>query len=118
MKKKWFYSYNSVTRFHRPSSAVAVTDKRFGSGSGPIWMDDVICSATETRLTDCQFNNWNNTDCTHEEDVGVICPSNVGVSSSTPQPSTTPQPIVPGGGNCKYGTSVHVLCIFLQYMYH
>lgn len=78
-----------------------MVDGRFGAGTGPIWMDDVICSATETRLSDCQFGNWNNSDCTHQEDVGVICPVSTGVSPSTQRPTTTPSPVVPGTGNCK-----------------
>lgn len=92
---------NFVPWYFSPVSAEVVVDGRFGAGTGPIWMDDVICSATETRLSDCQFGNWNNSDCTHQEDVGVICPVSTGVSPSTQRPTTTPSPVVPGTGNCK-----------------
>ena len=86
----------------RPSIAIPVLDNRFGPGTGPIWMDDVICSATETQLSDCQFSNWNNSDCGHTEDVGVICPIQTGASSPTPSPTTTRSPVIPDTGNCKY----------------
>ena len=44
----------------------------FGRGSGPIWMDDVDCLGTENSLLDCLFI-WNNSDCSHYEDAGVVC---------------------------------------------
>lgn len=43
----------------------------FGRGSGPIHMDDVSCSGSETRLIDCNHESSHN--CHHGEDVGVTC---------------------------------------------
>ncbi|XP_077011816.1 CD5 antigen-like isoform X2 [Tamandua tetradactyla] len=47
--------------------------KRFGSRNGRIWLDDVHCSGREQSLEECQHRFWGYHDCTHKEDVTVIC---------------------------------------------
>ena len=51
----------------------AVKRAHFGQGSGKIWMDDVHCAGTERTLQDCPFAGWENEDCSHSEDAGVVC---------------------------------------------
>ncbi|XP_073669187.1 scavenger receptor cysteine-rich type 1 protein M130-like [Paramisgurnus dabryanus] len=50
----------------------------FGSGSGPIWMDDLDCNGSESTLINCRSREWGVSDCAHDKDVGVIC-SNLSV---------------------------------------
>jgi hypothetical protein len=46
----------------------------YGQGVGPINLDDVACSGSETSLLSCAYDS-NTADCTHAEDAGVRCHS-------------------------------------------
>ncbi len=45
----------------------------FGQGSGPVWISDLQCSDTDSRLRDCKSSGWGRGSCGHEKDAGVIC---------------------------------------------
>lgn len=42
-----------------------------GEASGPIFLDQVHCSGTESRLSDCDTTEVHM--CDHDDDVGIIC---------------------------------------------
>uniref|UniRef100_A0A3B4YJL6 Galectin 3 binding protein n=1 Tax=Seriola lalandi dorsalis TaxID=1841481 RepID=A0A3B4YJL6_SERLL len=69
-------------QLHFPGARSVVIGQDYGEGSGLIWLDDINCNGTEYHLLTCGFKNWGVTDCTHKEDVGVIC-TNVTSSDST-----------------------------------
>ncbi len=48
----------------------------FTNGVGQIWLDNVQCRGTETRLIDCPRNALGSHNCVHGEDAGVNCPGN------------------------------------------
>ncbi|XP_036431296.1 soluble scavenger receptor cysteine-rich domain-containing protein SSC5D-like [Colossoma macropomum] len=54
-------------------AVVAQSKPHFGPGSGPIWMDDVDCSGSESTLKNCRSAGWGKHNCDHSKDVGVIC---------------------------------------------
>ena len=54
------------------AGAVAITTG-FTNGAGQIWLDNVRCTGTETRLDNCITNAVGVHNCLHFEDAGVRC---------------------------------------------
>ncbi|XP_037754479.1 lysyl oxidase homolog 3 isoform X8 [Chelonia mydas] len=46
---------------------------KYGKGVGRVWLDNVNCGGSEKSIVDCRSRGWGNSDCSHEEDAGVIC---------------------------------------------
>uniref|UniRef100_H3B609 Soluble scavenger receptor cysteine-rich domain-containing protein SSC5D n=1 Tax=Latimeria chalumnae TaxID=7897 RepID=H3B609_LATCH len=51
----------------------------FGSGAGPILLDDVMCYGNESNLFACSSSYWGNHDCGHYEDAGITCAAEGGI---------------------------------------
>lgn len=54
-------------------TAIAIGSSRWSGATGPIFMDELMCSGREASIGDCQFDGYGNHDCDHTEDAGVIC---------------------------------------------
>ena len=53
--------------------AVAVVWAVIGQGTGPIFLDRVKCTGTESSLLGCSHYGIGDTYCSHSNDAGVIC---------------------------------------------
>jgi len=49
------------------------TSSLVADGTGQIWKDDVLCNGNEDQLEDCDSRTWGANNCSHSEDVGVLC---------------------------------------------
>ena len=56
----------------------ATSRASFGQGNGTIWLDNVQCSGSETRIKFCTHGGWGAHNCDHSEDAGVVC-SGIGI---------------------------------------
>ncbi|XP_073726199.1 scavenger receptor cysteine-rich type 1 protein M130-like [Misgurnus anguillicaudatus] len=62
-------------------------NEAFGAGEGVVWMNRVECRGTEIHLWDCPHVLKNHTDCSHKEQVRLICADSS--VSTTPATTTT-----------------------------
>ena len=58
-----------------PRALQAFNSATHGQGSGPIWMDGVACSGSESHVYDCRHRGWGTHSCIHNEDASVQCSS-------------------------------------------
>ena len=56
-----------------PTVAIAFSSAHFGVGVGPIHLDNLDCSGSESKLIDCPRNFIVNCYRGHREDAGVRC---------------------------------------------
>ena len=70
-----FLRNDCVCHFMLPLVAVPFYGASFGSGSGPIFLDNVVCEGNEPSLLECQRNPVGEHNCDHSEDAGVRCGS-------------------------------------------
>ncbi len=43
------------------------------SSTTPIWLDELRCSGQESQLFDCPASPIGDNDCTHLNDIGLVC---------------------------------------------
>ena len=58
---------------HTGATALTTRDRDIRSGIDQIWLDDVNCRGTESRLIDCPARAIGSHNCGHHEDAGVSC---------------------------------------------
>ena len=51
----------------------ALSEAYFGTGQGPIMLDSLECTGSETALDQCSHNGLWIHNCQHSEDAGVVC---------------------------------------------
>ncbi|XP_012887161.1 PREDICTED: scavenger receptor cysteine-rich domain-containing group B protein [Dipodomys ordii] len=77
----------------------------FGYGRGPVLLDNVGCTGTEARLSDCFHLGWGQHNCGHHEDAGALCagPEDLGLQAPQDGSETTrvPTPRPRDGGNLR-----------------
>ena len=54
-------------------AGTAYSNAYFGSGSGPIFLDDVQCTSSSSQLLECSSRPILSHDCLHSADAGVGC---------------------------------------------
>ena len=71
-----------LSKFHllppSPTGALAYGVSRYDPGYGPVYLDDVGCTGSESSLDDCGRSNYGfvSTNCrSHFEDASVVCPT-------------------------------------------
>uniref|UniRef100_A0ACB8F8Y6 Uncharacterized protein n=1 Tax=Sphaerodactylus townsendi TaxID=933632 RepID=A0ACB8F8Y6_9SAUR len=57
----------------------------FGKGSGSI-MHYLHCNGSETSIWNCSHSAWNETNCGHHEDVGILCSGSINLETTTLSP--------------------------------
>ncbi len=55
------------------ASEVSIATRRFGEGTGPIFLHEVECDGSESDLFECEHEPIGEHSCTHAFDAGVVC---------------------------------------------
>ena len=55
------------------TGATAYSNSYFGGGTGGIYLDDLSCTWSESRLIDCGHSGIGVHNCAHTDDAGVRC---------------------------------------------
>ena len=61
------------TYFTAEGAPLKGMDSVYGSGHGPIILDNVVCNGSEDHLLLCAHNDFFVTNCDHSEDAAVVC---------------------------------------------
>ena len=51
------------------------TRYKYGKGTGQIWLGNLSCTGSESRLTDCPHYEFSSNDCYSSQVANVICTS-------------------------------------------
>uniref|UniRef100_A0A9L0RGP7 Scavenger receptor cysteine-rich domain-containing protein DMBT1 n=1 Tax=Equus caballus TaxID=9796 RepID=A0A9L0RGP7_HORSE len=73
----------------------------FGDSSGPIFLDDVQCTGSETSLGRCHHRGLSVHNCGHHEDAGVVCSGPEAAPASAPTVDLPVIRLVDGRSRCE-----------------
>ncbi|XP_048475013.1 deleted in malignant brain tumors 1 protein-like [Rhincodon typus] len=88
----------------------------FGAGLGPIWIHEIECQSHDSTLWQCRTDQWDQHDCEHRDDAGVVCSeSNVTkeqspISNSCRQQSDSQYRVHLSGGSSDCSGTVEIMC--------
>ena len=55
------------------TGGIVYSSAHFGAGSGPIFLDDVQCTSSASKLLECYSRPILSHNCLHSDDAGVGC---------------------------------------------
>ncbi|XP_076082552.1 scavenger receptor cysteine-rich domain superfamily protein-like [Mytilus galloprovincialis] len=55
------------------SDAVMYPHAQYGPGTGKIFFTNLHCTGTELDLENCKYSTWDNSQCTHNNDMSIDC---------------------------------------------
>ena len=58
------------------TGGIPYRNARFGAGTGPIYLDDVACTLSDSQLLECSSRPILTHNCSHLADAGVGCEGN------------------------------------------
>ena len=93
----------------------------YGAGQGPIWLDNIHCTGSESRLDSCTHGGWGYHNCRHHEDVSIACDDGSSqttdassqTSSTTQSATRPPRPTTPSNGT---RLVFHCYCYFRRFV--
>lgn len=73
LKSMLVFSVHTISAGARAISGTVPVHDRYNPGTGPIYLDEVRCTGSESALINCSFNTLGVHNCDHNEDAGVSC---------------------------------------------
>ena len=70
-------SENSKLPLFCDAGGIPYTNAVFGAGTGPIFLDDVVCTSSDSQLLECSSRPILVHNCDHRADSGVGCEGNI-----------------------------------------
>ena len=55
------------------TGGIPFSNARFGAGTGPIYLDDISCTSSDSQLLECSSRPIMRHNCSHSMDAGVGC---------------------------------------------
>ena len=66
-------SFKTIFMLTSIAGSSVLSNLAFGQGSGPIFLDNLMCAGEESRLVDCSHAGFEENNCSHSQDAGLSC---------------------------------------------